>query len=106
MGEKHQPSSLKAGLEIPFLTKKIKMNAGTFEEGEVIEYDYSTEKGNKCTTVEKVFGICPQNVTLEDDDYLVVYISGIFNQKALKKEGSVEWKDIEKNARPLNILFR
>lgn len=106
MGEKHQPSNLKGGLEIPFLTKKIKMAAGTYEEGEIIEYDYSSKKGNKCTTVEKVFGICPENVTLEDNEYLVVYISGIFNQKSLKKEGSVEWEDIEKNARPLNILFR
>ncbi|QNM15509.1 hypothetical protein [Fusobacterium hominis] len=106
MGEIHRPGNLKAGLELPFLTKKIKMNAGKFEQGELIEYDYSTEKGNKCTTVDNLFGVATDTFDVKDNEYITVYLMGIFNKNEIKKEKSLEWKDIEKAARPLNIFFK
>lgn len=108
MGEKivHQPRNLKAGLEIPFLVEKIKVAAGTYVEGEVIQFDVATEKGAKCTEIEKLYGISTDKVTVKDNEEITVYISGIFNSKAIKKEDSIEWKNLKASARPLNIYFR
>lgn len=102
----HQPRNLKAGLEIPFLTEKIKVAAGTYVEGELIQYDTASKKGAKCTDTTKLFGIATDKFTVKEDEEIVVYISGIFNSKSIKKEDSIEWDAIKLAARPLNLYFR
>lgn len=103
---KHNPRNLKAGVEVPFLTKKIKVAAGKYEEGQIIEYDTTTKKGNKCTTLEKFYGISTDKFTVEDNEEITVYLSGIFYEKAIVKEKSIAIEDLEKTARPFNIYFR
>lgn len=102
----HQPRNLKAGLEIPFLVEKIKMAAGTYVEGEIIQYDPVSKKGAKCTDTTKLFGIATDKFTVIENGEITVYISGIFNSKAIKKESSVEMDAIKLAARPLNLYFR
>lgn len=108
MSEKviHQPRNLIAGLEIPFLTEKVKMTAGTYVEGELIQFDSETKKGAKCTDVSKFYGVVTDKVTVTEDEEILVYISGIFNSKVIKKEEAVEWDKLKLAARPLNLYFR
>lgn len=108
MSEKviHQPRNLKAGLELPFLVEKIKMTAGTYVEGEVIQFDSETKKGAKCTDTTKVYGIATDNFTVTEDGEITVYVSGIFNSQAIKKEDSVDLDTLKLAARPLNLYFR
>ena len=108
MSEKiiHQPRNLKAGLEIPFLVEKIKMTAGTYVEGEIIQYDPDIKKGAKCTDTTKLYGVATDKFTVAEDGEITVYICGIFNSQAIKKESSVEMDTLKLAARPFNLYFR
>lgn len=102
----HQPRNLKAGLEMPFLTEKVKMEAGVYVEGELIQYNTDTKKYEKCTDAAKLFGIVADSSVVTEDSEITVYISGIFNSKAIKKDDTLEWEALKLTARPLNLYFR
>lgn len=99
----HKALNLKAGYQVGFLTEKIKMKAGTYSQGELIEFDTVTGKGGACTTATKFYGVATDNVTLEEGAEMTVYITGVFNSRAIVK--TIELKEIKELARKLNIYF-
>lgn len=107
MSEIHKRKNLTAGLEFPFLVKKIKMENGTYKEGQLIQYDSTTGKGSTCLEVSKFYGIMTDNITISDKlTEATVYITGIFYTKAITKEDAIKMEDIEEKGRTLTIHFR
>lgn len=101
-------SNLKAGLELPFLVEKIKMETpAEYKMGQVIQIDPTSKKGNKCTDATKIYGICCDNITTtKADEEIQVYVTGIFCESEILHEDSVELDDIKFNGRKNGIYFR
>lgn len=99
--------NLKYSLEVPFFTKKIKLENETYKVGDLVEYDYTAGKGKKITTAEKLYGVVAEEVTVDGSKVThgIVYISGVFNKKAIIK-GSQDLEKLEQYSRPLNIMFK
>ncbi|MBR8701452.1 MULTISPECIES: hypothetical protein [unclassified Fusobacterium] len=103
---KIQPSNLKYSLDLPFFTKKVKLENETYKEGDLIEFDYSAGTGKKLATPANFYGIVAEEVKIDGKvTHGTVYISGIFNKKAINKE-SHDLEKLEQYARPLNIMFK
>lgn len=90
--------NLKAGLAIPFLTKRVALTEGEYTRGMIVEL--SGDKVKKAET--GIYGIMAEDVKATQGSMGTVYIQGIFNKKAFSAE---DVKKFEEEARKLNIIF-
>src|SRR3712207_8249571 len=72
------------GKQAPIVRKDIKMEAGEYKQGELLEYDSENDRMKKCTQATNIAGIfAEEDCTLEENAVVTVYIGGEFNRKAI-----------------------
>lgn len=107
MSEIHKRKNIKGSLEFPFLTEKVKFEAGTYSEGEIVEWDSANSTVKKCTDPTKIFGVVTDDITIDvSTTHGTVYITGVFNLKGIIKDDSVTVAALKENGRKLSLYFR
>ena len=107
MSEIHKRKNIKGSLEFPFLVEKMKFEVGLYEEGAIVEYDPDTKKLKPCTDPENLYGVVTDEVTITTQNTEApVYITGIFNYKALTNPASIAKELLNINGRKLSLFFR
>lgn len=100
-------SNLKYSYEVPFLTDRIKLEAGEYKVGELVEFDYSTKVGKKITAAEKIYGIVCQDVTIDSTTtHTEVYLQGIFNKNEIVGGAISDLETVKEASRKINIFFK
>ena len=107
MSEIHKRKNIKGSLEFPFLTEKVKFEAGTYSEGEIVEWDSAASTVKKCTDPTKMFGVVTDDITIDTTTTQgTVYITGVFNLNGITKDDSVTVAALKENGRKLSLYFR
>ena len=107
MSEIHKRKNIKSSLEFPFLTEKVKFEAGTYSEGEIVEWDSVASTVKKCTDPTKMFGVVTDDITIDATTTQgTVYITGVFNLNGITKDDSVTVAALKENGRKLSLYFR
>lgn len=107
MKKEAKTNNLKYGHEIPFLTERVKFEAGTYKQGEIVEYVSSDKKVKKITTADKIYGIvCDDVVIDEKTTHSEIYLQGIFNKKEISAAAISDLDTVKEHARKLNIFFK
>src|SRR3712207_6336073 len=77
------------GKQAPIVRKDIKMEAGEYKQGELLEYDSENDRMKKCTQATNIAGIfAEEDCTLEENAVVTVYIGGEFNRKRSEEHTS------------------
>lgn len=109
----YTPDKLIAGGEVPILTAGVvlKEGQGILKRGAVIGLETSSKKGvlvdnSKADGTEKPYGILTDDIDTTTEVTTTVYISGMFNRKALVFGGDDKVEDHEAKLRELGIFLK
>lgn len=95
------------GKQAPIVRKDIKMEAGEYKQGELLEYDSENDRMKKCTQATNIAGIfAEEDCTLEENAVVTVYIGGEFNRKAIVFTSVTNDTDLDFEAQKKGIYFK
>ena len=107
MKETIEVSNLKYSYEIAFLTERIKLEAGEYKAGELVEFNNLTKTGKKLSSAEKIYGVICENITIDTETtHTEIYLQGIFNKNKIVAENISDLETIKDAARKLNIFYK
>lgn len=107
MKKEVKTSNLKYSFEVPFLTEKVKFEAGEYKMGELVEFDSSGKQVKKITTADKIYGVVCEDITIDEHNtHSEIYLQGIFNKKEIVAESISDLETVKDAARKINIFFR
>lgn len=94
------------GKQAPLIRKNMKMEAGEYKMGDLLEYDSSNKRMKKCTVAANIAGVFAQDdCTLEENAVVTIYIGGEFNRKAIVFGSISDNTDIDFEAQKKGIYF-
>ncbi|MDP0488898.1 MAG: hypothetical protein Q7K36_05215 [Fusobacterium sp. JB020] len=105
MTEVHERKHLKAEEDFPFVIEKMPITKGSYVEGELVEYDTTTHKLKKLAVAKNIFAVVTDNIDLAEDS-ATVYLTGIFNKKAITKNEALDDEEVRVAGIAKNIYIR
>lgn len=101
------PSNLIYGInEFPRVTDRVAVAVGVYKEGEVLEYDKVTSKYIKLATTENAAVIVLEDIEIKKSEKALVYLTGVFNEKALILKSGITAVEIKEPLRAKSIFLK
>ncbi len=105
--EKIVPSNLIYGInEFPRVTDRVAVAVGSYKEGEVLEYDKTTSKYIKLATADNAAVIVLEDVEVKATEKILVYFTGVFNEKALILKSGITVAGIKEALKAKSIFLK